>query len=96
METLREYFRSLSAAEQYDFARRSGTTRGYVRKLVSVGTMKVGADLAVAFDRESGGRVHCETLRPDIDWRYVRLLKRRFKRLSLGTVVRVDESTVGV
>lgn len=68
--TLREYWHSLSPSERESFARRCGTTVGYLRKAGYLGT-KVGCDLAVAIDRESGGKVAFETLRPDIDWSYV-------------------------
>lgn len=71
METLRAYLKSLSHTERTAFARRCRTTFGYLRKAIIVGN-KLGGGLAVAIDRESGGAVRCEVLRPDIDWSYVR------------------------
>lgn len=71
METLRAYLMSLPLPVRTAFAVRCGTTLGYLRKAIHVGN-KLGGDLAVAIDRESGGAVRCEVLRPDIDWTYVR------------------------
>lgn len=92
METLRAYLKSLKLADRIAFARRCGTTFGYLRKAINVGN-KLGADLAVAIDRESGGKVRCEVLRPDIDWSYVRrALNRKSRRLPAA----VDSSSTGV
>lgn len=85
METLREYLKSLSLVDRVAFARRCGTTYGYLRKALYVGN-KLGGDLAVAIDRESGGRVRCEELRPDIDWSYVRRTWRRVDSSTAGSI----------
>jgi DNA-binding transcriptional regulator YdaS (Cro superfamily) len=76
METLRAYLKSLTPAEREDFAARCGTSVGYLRKAARGGN-KIGGDLVVAMDRESGGEVRLEVLRPDIDWSYVRRTSRR-------------------
>lgn len=74
MESLREYLNSLSLAEQQEFARRCGTTIGYIRKKLSLSKRggRFGEALAIAFERESGGRIRCEDICPDVDWAYVR------------------------
>jgi DNA-binding transcriptional regulator YdaS (Cro superfamily) len=93
METLRTYVMSLSPVERTAFARRCGTTVGYLRKAWYVGN-KLGGDLAVAIDRESGGAVRCEVLRPDIDWSYLRRALNRKSRRS--PPARVDSSSAGI
>lgn len=71
MEDLRQYLNSLTATEQDAFAARVGTTIGYLRKAISRG-QQLGDGLAISIERESGGLVRCETVRPDIDWAYLR------------------------
>lgn len=90
METLRAYLMSLTLAERTEFAARCCTTAGYLRKAIFVGN-KLGGELAVAIDRESGGAVRCEDLRPDIDWTYVRLRTwRRYVPAPCGAAVEVE------
>ncbi len=92
METLRAFLKSLSPAERTKFARRCGTTVGYLRKATYVRS-KIGGDLAVAIDRESCGAVRLEDLRPDIDWTYVRTGKsRRSPRCKRAASPPVDSS----
>lgn len=71
MNTLRTYLNSLRPVEQADFCARCNTSVGYLRKAISVGH-KLGDSLVVAIERESGGVVRCEDLRPDVDWAYLR------------------------
>lgn len=71
MDELREYLNSLSVDEQSAFAGRCDTTIGYLRKAISV-RCRIGERLAIAIDRESGGRVKCESIAPDTDWAYLR------------------------
>lgn len=70
METLREYLNSLDTSEQEDFASRCETSLSYLRKAISV-DQKLGERLVIAIERESGGAVRCEKLRPDVDWKYL-------------------------
>lgn len=65
MEKLREFLNSIPPEEQCVFARKCGTTIGYLRKALSVGTKLDGA-LARKLDVESSGRVPKENIRPDI------------------------------
>jgi DNA-binding transcriptional regulator YdaS (Cro superfamily) len=68
---LRSFLKSLSQSEQSRYAKRCGTTIGYLRKAMSA-EQDFGDALVVALDRESSGAVRCERLRPDIDWAYLR------------------------
>lgn len=65
MDTLRTHLNSLPPAEQAAFARRAGTTIGYLRKALSVQPKLDGA-LVKRLWEESGGAVRRSDLRPDI------------------------------
>lgn len=65
METLRAYLSTLRTDEQAAYARRAGTTIGYLRKALSRGHRFDGA-LARRLDEESRGAVSRHDLRPDI------------------------------
>ncbi|MFM0324823.1 YdaS family helix-turn-helix protein, partial [Caballeronia glebae] len=56
---------------QEEFARRCGTTVGYLRKAISAG-QKLGESLCINIDCESGGAVRCEDLRADVNWAHLR------------------------
>lgn len=71
MKTLLAYVNRLDKPEQLGFAARCNTTIGYLRKACSA-NQRIGADLCIAIERESGGVVTCEDLRPDVDWAYLR------------------------
>lgn len=71
MKLLREFINSLTQAKRDNFASRCKTTVGYLRKACSI-HQQLGADLCILIDRESGGLVSCESLRPDVDWAYLR------------------------
>lgn len=68
MEDLRAYLNGLPVAEQDGFAKRCGTTVGYLRKLLATGDL-VREKTCVAIERESGGAVTRMALRPD--WREI-------------------------
>jgi DNA-binding transcriptional regulator YdaS (Cro superfamily) len=70
-EPLRAFLKGKPLQDQEDFADRCGTTIGYLRKAMSVKD-RLGADLVLLLERESGGFVRCERLRPDVDWAYLR------------------------
>jgi len=65
METLRSYLKTLSPLEQADFARRAGTTIGYLRKALSKG-QRFGGALVRQLHIQSGGYVCLTDLRADI------------------------------
>lgn len=71
MKELRDHLNSMKPAEQKSFARRCGTSIGYLRKAISVES-RMGESLVIAIERESAGKVRCEHLRPDVDWQFLR------------------------
>lgn len=71
MESLRKYLNSLKPDEQVDFAVRCETSVGYLRKAISA-KERIAESTAIAIERESGGTVKCEEIRPDVDWAYLR------------------------
>lgn len=74
MHILIDYINALPVAARDGFAARCGTTIGYLRKAVSVG-QRIKAETCINIERESGGAVACEDLRPDVDWATVRVCK---------------------
>jgi DNA-binding transcriptional regulator YdaS (Cro superfamily) len=76
---LKEFLESLATAEREPFAERCGTTAGHLRN-VSYGYRSCAESLAIAIERESmaialkrgGDHVRCESLRPDVDWAFLR------------------------
>lgn len=71
---LADYLKALSS-DQRDgikrFAERCGTSAGQLKQ-VAGGHRRAGESLAINIERESGGEVRCEDLRPDVDWSYIR------------------------
>lgn len=65
METLRKYLSTLSPTDQAAFAKRSGTTIGYLRKALSTKPRLDGA-LVRRLDEQSSGLVSRHELRPDV------------------------------
>lgn len=66
-----DYINSLAQTEREDFAEKCNTTIDYLRQ-VAYGNRKCREALAILIDRESGGAVKFDELRPDVDWGYVR------------------------
>jgi len=71
VEALRTYLNTLPLDQQEAYAKRCGTTIGYLRKAISK-KQQLGAGLVVALDRESEGAVPIDDTSPDVDWEYVR------------------------
>ena len=71
MEELRAFLNNLPAAKREAFASRCDTSIGYLRKAISTKQL-LRESLVIDIERESGGKVRCETLRPDVDWAYMR------------------------
>jgi len=65
METLRTYLSTLSPADQADYAKRAGTSIGYLRKALSKGQRFDGA-LVRQLHIQSCGEVSLTDLRADI------------------------------
>jgi len=68
---LLNYLKSLDLDAQKAFALRCETSVGQLKQ-VAYGYRRAGAGLAILIERESQGDVRCETLRPDIEWSYLR------------------------
>lgn len=69
--TLSEYLKTMDKEGLDGLARRCGTSVGQLKQ-VAYGNRRASAGLAVSLDRETGGEILCESLRPDIDWGYLR------------------------
>lgn len=67
MDKLLSYLSSLSKEARLAFATACGTSEGYLRKAASCGQV-LGTALCVAIERQSGGFVTRQDLRP-YDWR---------------------------
>lgn len=65
MDTLRAYLSTLSTSDQADYAKRCGTTIGYLRKALSTKPRLDGA-LVRQLDEQSEGKVSRYDLRPDV------------------------------
>jgi DNA-binding transcriptional regulator YdaS (Cro superfamily) len=73
MDRLLQYINHLDPDAREDFARRCGTTVGYLRKAISTG-QRLSEILCIRIAVESGGELLCADLRPDVDWHYYRQL----------------------
>jgi DNA-binding transcriptional regulator YdaS (Cro superfamily) len=86
MEKLRAYWKSRTNAQKRQFAAAAGTTPGYIRKLLCLANtgrrVNIGADLAIGFERASGGAVRCEDVQPATDWSLIRGKKSRSDRVA--------------
>ncbi|MDB6061543.1 MAG: hypothetical protein JWM78_1646 [Verrucomicrobiaceae bacterium] len=71
----KNYLKGLSPEQKSDLAKRCSTTVGQLRQ-VACGARQAGESLAINIERESGGAVTCESLRPDVDWAYLRGTKK--------------------
>lgn len=69
--TLGDYIKTLPRGSLPAFAKRCATTPGQLKQ-VAFGSRRAGESLAINIERESGGAVRCEDLRPDVDWAYLR------------------------
>ena len=75
MECIREYLNQLPVIEQERFAVKCGTTLGYLRKAISKG-QALGENIVINMERESGRKIRCEQVRPDVDWAFIRGTRR--------------------
>ena len=80
MESLRTYLNSLDPSEQEGYAKRCGTSVGYLRKALST-KERFREALSIALERESSGAVPVEDTRPDVDWAYLRGTSKKSSRL---------------
>lgn len=71
MDKLLAYLNRLQPDAQTVFAKRCGTTVGYLRKACSV-NQQLSEGLCLRIGAECAGDVVPEDLRPDVDWEYLR------------------------
>ncbi|WP_114968530.1 transcriptional regulator [Rhodoferax ferrireducens] len=71
MDKLLIYLNSLNHKDREAFAKRCGTTVGYLRKAISV-NQRIGEVLCLRIGLESNGVIKPEDIRPDLDWEYLR------------------------
>lgn len=65
----------MSVVRRDDFSSRCGTTSAHLRN-IACGYRSCSESLAICIDRESGGLICCEDMRPDVDWAYLRGTKK--------------------
>jgi len=68
------YFLSMSVPERYKLAIRCGTSFQHLKNIAydTKGIKVANEKLCINIERESGGLVRCESLRPDVDWAFLR------------------------
>jgi DNA-binding transcriptional regulator YdaS (Cro superfamily) len=71
MKKLLSYINSLDKESRAAFCSSIDASERYLRKAISKG-QRMGVELCIAIDRNSGGAVRCEDIRPDVDWAYLR------------------------
>ena len=75
---LKNYIKTLNSDQLEAFATSCGTTVGQIRQVAGE-HRRAGETLAINIERESGGAVLCESLRPDVDWAYIRSTGKKRK-----------------
>ncbi len=68
---LLDYIKGMKKPELELFAKDCSTSVGQLKQ-VAYANRRASASLAISIDRVSKGEVPCESLRPDIDWGYLR------------------------
>ena len=71
MDELRAFLNSISVQEQESFARKCGTSRMYLRKVVSNGK-GLNHLTSIRLEVESSGAICAESVCPDFDWHLLR------------------------
>ncbi len=79
--TLKDFLKTLDSSQQSVFAESCGTSIGQLKQVAGE-FRRAGEALAINIERESGGKVACESLRPDVDWNYIRSTKPKQKRVA--------------
>lgn len=78
---LKTYLQTMSLRDREAFAKRVGTSAKHLTN-VSYGYRPCGESLAIEIERETGRAVTCETLRPDVNWAFIRGTARQVQRRS--------------
>lgn len=79
--SLKSYLKSLPPDKREAFAGACETSVGQLTQ-VALGHRRAGESLAINIERESGGAIRCEDLRPDVDWAYLRNTKPKKPRAA--------------
>jgi DNA-binding transcriptional regulator YdaS (Cro superfamily) len=78
---LKSYLKSLTKAQKDDLASRCETNAAQLKQIAG-GWRTCRESLAINIERETGGKVSCEELCPDVDWAYLRNTKPKKKRAA--------------
>lgn len=70
-ENLKVFLAKMTVEQRKEFAQSCKTTLGNLQQIIYV-NKKCGASLAIQIDKNSGGKVSCDSLCPDVDFNYVR------------------------
>lgn len=70
-EKLQKFMLSMQPEERRAFAKRCGTTHGQLKQIYC-GNRSCSPKLAIEIEKHSHGAVTCESLRPDIDFNFLR------------------------
>lgn len=73
---LKTYLYDLQPEKRESFAKDCGTSLRHLQN-VAYGYKPAGESLCINIERESEGAVLCETLRPDVDWAFLRGTKKK-------------------
>lgn len=65
------YFMGIPVDQRKAFAERCGTSKQHMLNIAYCGR-KPNESLCINIERESGGQIRCEELRPDVDWQVLR------------------------
>jgi DNA-binding transcriptional regulator YdaS (Cro superfamily) len=68
---LKAFLQTMTLEERKAFAKRCGSSAGHLNN-ISYGYRPCAEALAISIEKESGRRVTCEEIRPDVDWAYLR------------------------
>lgn len=85
MDSLKIFLKSLETDEAREaFAGKCGTTLGHMRN-ASYGLRPLAPEICASAERESGGALVCDSLRPDLPW--TRISDPKWKWHSKGRPV---------
>ncbi|WP_193090535.1 YdaS family helix-turn-helix protein [Advenella sp. FME57] len=72
MNTFKHFWLSMPVPQRRVFASACGTSYAYLNNFAHGQKKRIGENLCINIERESGGKVVCEQLRPDVDWAVLR------------------------
>ncbi len=65
------FLHSIPRPERGDFAKKCGVSVGQIHN-IAYGCRQCSAEIAIAIEKATEGKVRCEDLCPSIDWAYLR------------------------